>query len=292
MEAESLPEAGPESRFNELLVGLGLPNAAAKAYVSLLSLGRSGVQAISDRSGLERAQTYHVLKDLQSRGIVEVTLTRPLNFVPLDAEAAISRLLQQQSEQLSEIRSSWNKLRGELRVQKKQVLEERPSYSLVKGRRNIYLRMVLDISHSHKEVRLLMSPRGVMRERRFTKVYGGLSRKSRTGTKVRIITQVTPENVQAVADWARIAEIRSATPQTSNSSTYDDSRTSICLSVVEDLSLDTESHVSLWTNAPTFITAMNEYFWTLWKSSTPVEELDEFRQAAQLRTRVRNPLPA
>ena len=75
------------------LTSLGLTRNEAKAYHSLVKLGRSSARAIAGESGIPRSKGYETLDLLEKRGIIKkVTGSEPTLFDPAPVDAALDHL--------------------------------------------------------------------------------------------------------------------------------------------------------------------------------------------------------
>ncbi|MFW9844631.1 MAG: TrmB family transcriptional regulator [Candidatus Thorarchaeota archaeon] len=75
------------------LTSLGLTKNEAKAYHSLVKLGRSSARTIAEDSGVPRSKVYETLEILEKRGIIKkVTGTNPTEFDPAPVDAALDHL--------------------------------------------------------------------------------------------------------------------------------------------------------------------------------------------------------
>jgi sugar-specific transcriptional regulator TrmB len=77
----------------EDLTSLGLTKNEAKAYHSLVKLGKSSARVIADDSGIPRSKVYETLNLLEKRGIIKkVTGSDPALFDPAPVDAALDHL--------------------------------------------------------------------------------------------------------------------------------------------------------------------------------------------------------
>lgn len=75
------------------LTSLGLTKNEAKAYHTLVKLGRSSARIIAEDSGVPRSKVYETLENLEKRGIIKkVTGTNPTEFDPAPVDAALDHL--------------------------------------------------------------------------------------------------------------------------------------------------------------------------------------------------------
>ncbi len=58
----------------------GIPEREASIYFALLVIGESKAGELATKLGMHRLDVYHDLKSLQSRDMVEATISKPMKF--------------------------------------------------------------------------------------------------------------------------------------------------------------------------------------------------------------------
>jgi len=92
------------------LTSLGLTKNEAKAYHSLVRLGKSSARVIAEDSGIPRSKVYETLDLLEKRGIIKkVTGSDPALFDPAPVDAALDHL---EEKVKSSATSARKKLKG------------------------------------------------------------------------------------------------------------------------------------------------------------------------------------
>lgn len=85
------------------LENLGFSSIEAKVYVSLLKQGVSSANQISKKIGINRTQSYVVVKELVEKGIVIQHLGRPLLFESISPNAMLQIIMKKKQLDLSEL---------------------------------------------------------------------------------------------------------------------------------------------------------------------------------------------
>jgi sugar-specific transcriptional regulator TrmB len=258
-----------ESR--KLLVEFGLTPTEAIVYTATVMISGGTTKEISSAAGKERAQTHHALSKLQQLGIVEATLDTPTKFRPVEIKEAIDHLFSMQSVKLRKLSQQREELERALTsgVSKSPIPPE--TYSIVKGRVNTYLKMIESIQSSDKEVLLIMSAHGLTRLSRFRNFLKAVQAKSKKGVSFRIISEITPQNLNDAKLIAKFSELRHVKNQITNASIYDGKIGSVALSISEDLNIDAGDHIALWTSALSFARTLDNFFDSIWFVAAPVQ---------------------
>lgn len=85
----------------DVLVGLGLTDRQARVYLSLLKIGAARVRAIAEAAQFNRQEVYSLLASLHQLGLVQQSLTVPVNYTAIPIAVAIKILLKQKTTQLT-----------------------------------------------------------------------------------------------------------------------------------------------------------------------------------------------
>jgi len=85
------------------LTSFGLTPNQSKVYIHLAKHGRRTAPQISKAMKIPRTETYHLLKTLQSKGIITSTLGHPTKFEAMKFAEALVVLLNTEKERVSEM---------------------------------------------------------------------------------------------------------------------------------------------------------------------------------------------
>lgn len=84
---------------------VGIPDAEARVYESLIPQGSSSAMDLAARTGFSAARTAHALAQLTKRGLVTRLPGRPPRFTALEPSLAGSVLISRQEQQLGQLQS-------------------------------------------------------------------------------------------------------------------------------------------------------------------------------------------
>jgi len=96
--------------IEETLLNLGLSRNEAKVYLCLARTGKKKASEISRAVSLHRTETYRVLKGLEKKGLVSLVLEKPLKFVAVPFEKAITWLIETEKMKLRTLEQSKDRL--------------------------------------------------------------------------------------------------------------------------------------------------------------------------------------
>lgn len=263
-----------EEKIIEGLMHFGIEREEAMAYIFLLRAGPCPARVLANKLGGNRMKAYRILKALQDRGLVEVTLGRPLKFVATPLNTALDILIEEyRSKLLSMEESKRTVLEYWERLPTAETSIEEPKFRIIKGRQNVYGLILKMFDRVKTEIRLLTTRNDLYRLL-FVGLDGQLRAMSKRGIKVWILTQLDVQGIDAVNNYLNFAEIRhTSLPAILRLLTIDENESITTFVMDDSMSMTTEEDFGLWTNASNYIKAMNATFSALWGNSTPVQEL-------------------
>ncbi len=86
--------------YIEALMHLGLTFLQATVYVTLLKFGKTEAKAISDSSGVARADVYRVMSTLEHLGLVEKIISTPSTYKATPIKEGCVLLLQNRRQRI------------------------------------------------------------------------------------------------------------------------------------------------------------------------------------------------
>ena len=103
--------AGSNSNQEELVLALqeklrdfGLTKNESKIYVFLSKSGPKKAIEISTEEKIPRTETYHLLSNLETKGIVEPSVEKPTRFSAVKIEKAIESIIRNQEKKIGELK--------------------------------------------------------------------------------------------------------------------------------------------------------------------------------------------
>lgn len=256
--------------LQERLSEFGLDTSEAKLYASLLKTGPLKVADLARVSGFNRVQAYRILQRLESRGIVETTLEKPMKFVAAKPDVAFDILAKTLREKINLIEDEKNHFNDLPQMEQSPHLEAE-KFRVIRGRPEFFgtLRHLLDSVDS--EVMFMTTRNGINRF-----YHSGLDDvlkpKAKKGMKVRILAEVDKSNLEAVKWLAKSFNIRhSVERRTAQFMIVDNSQIVLSTALDDSSSMNSETDTSLWTNSKDHVSAITGLFDELWRDSIDVQ---------------------
>ena len=255
----------------------GLNLYEVRIWTALLSRGVSTAGELSDIGNVPRSRAYDVLESLEKKGFVIMKLGKPIKYMAIDPFEVVERVKKfvlteanQKSKRLDELRGT--DVLGELNLLHKQGIEFVEPADLsgaIRGRHNLYTHLELLVRNAKKSVIFMTTGKGIIRKVEALKPE--LEKLAKRGVKIRIAAPVGKDNIEAIRDIAKIAEVRDNKSVNARFCVVDGK--DIMFMVMDDESVHPTYDIGIWVNTPFFATAMEGMFDSAWKNLTPVEKV-------------------
>lgn len=262
----------PDKLVQEL-VSFGLTENEAKTYMALLQLKQATAHVIARLSNIPRQEIYRILPQLEKLGLVEVVITKPAQFIPVEPQKALSELIENQKEtfnqQIAQQEAKKTSLENELtKIQGKSAgleLLSSAQFVLISGRHQVNDKIRAMLEKANSTV-LWASPKLEIRRAVVYDRDDILRKCAKRGVKIRILTEADKDNIQEITKLSKFCEIRHL-PGIASLMTIIDDKEIIIGSAVH--SSDDEVIHELWTNDTGQVETMKNFFETVWADSKP-----------------------
>ncbi len=248
-----------------------------RIWTALLSRGVSTAGELSDIGNVPRSRAYDVLESLEKKGFVVMKLGKPIKYLAVEPQEVVGRvkkLVKIDSEnkikKLDELREG--DVLSELNLLYKQGIEFIEATDLsgaIRGRHNLYTHLELMIKNAKKSVTLMTTSKGVMRK--IEVLRPELERLAKKGVSIRIATPITKENLNAVQEISKIAEVRNNDEIKARFVLVDGKE--IMFMALDDEEVHPSYDLGVWVNTPYFTTALETMFNSTWKDLETVNKV-------------------
>ena len=246
----------------------------------LVFLAKSGPSKASDVARavqINRTETYRTIRNLQRRGLVEATLERPVRFQSVPFERCLQILIDERKTRVKNLEQRAENLRRQFEtIHAEPVPRDIERFQVVEGRIRIEQRLQSMYSQAQKSVMTVFSPSEVVRAD-MSDLFDMLMSESKAGLRVRLITAITPSNLEIVEkllDYIEIRHLDLKAKPIPRVSVIDDDEALFQITTADEIQRAGEE-VALWINSPAFVRNLQAYFDEMWTSSTPAAGLIE-----------------
>ena len=179
------------------LVLFGIPEREARIYLALLIRGQSKAGEVAAHLGLHRLDVYHDLKSMQSKNMVEATISKPMKFQAVPLEAVVDNLQRSERESmatrssaLADLRNLGEKLKRDERDDNVVSVSPTDKIQIIGGQKSISERWTGLLASAQKEILVAAIDRGSAKLLLLREIEE-ISKKMKAGVSVRIFTPVS-----------------------------------------------------------------------------------------------------
>ncbi len=263
-----------ENQIVSKLSHFGISKDEAITYLTLLKKGPSTASEVGHKMGFYRTYTYRVLKTLEEKGLVEITLERPFRFIATPLEETLNQRLDEVKHELLELEKSksvildsWGK------VSAVDIVSEKPKFSMLQGRRRIYDFIHQMCRRAEKEI-LFMTTRNDLNRLFLSGVIDLLKSIERKGVRIRFLIHIDKPAINIVEKYLRFIECHHLPLHTILRLVIIDKKEIFSTAYMDDsMSMTTKKDVGLWTNAASYVTMVKDFFDSRWRTTTDAQEI-------------------
>jgi len=262
----------PRSGLLELLSQHGVPEKGARVYLAACRGEAMTASELARISAVNRVEAYRLIKQLSSEGLLRATGSRPQRFEALPPDDLVDRWIQRASERLRQLEKDRDRILAEWE-EGRDVFDERDprKFAVLEGKEAIRRFLLKRIGTADHQILVSASGRALSR---FVDL--GLDRAFREassrGVKVRVVTEVLPQNLVEAKHFSGFSELRhSNSPVANRAVVFDRLGSLVYVSSEDGLGRSGEEQVALWSSAPMFIRLARDYHHRLWTPATRAE---------------------
>ncbi|MGI0070688.1 MAG: TrmB family transcriptional regulator [Thermoplasmata archaeon] len=255
----------PGSGLLELLAQHGVPEKGVRVYVAACRSGPQTASELARLSAVNRVEAYRFIKQLTADGLLRATGGRPMRFAALPPDELLDLWIRRASDRLhrleqdrGKVLTDWEKARTEF--------DDRDlrKFAVLEGRETIHRFLEKRLGTAERSVLLSASGSSLQRV-----IDAGTNRALREahsrGVRVRIVTEVYPQNLVDAKHLSAFAELRhSGGPIVTRSVVIDRAGALVYVSGEEGFGRTGEEQVALWSSAPMFVQLARDYYRRLW----------------------------
>lgn len=268
--------------FPKELFKFGLTEKEIEVYVFLAKKGVLKGGELSKELNMHKAQVYHILKSLRSKGMVETTLEFPARFRAVPLAKVIDLFIRAKREEASFLEIGKNDLLRRWKIFKPRKTELRTQkFMVIEGRGKIFSKIFQMAEASRKEILAVVSGYSLIPST-LLGIERVISKKaSKTRIQLRLLAQATSENTKAIqqslqrGSKRKIAanlDYRNLEDNLGLKSQFfvtDEEEALLFVSANESLA-PTRTDICLWTDCKAVVNLLRVFFEKLWLSSSGI----------------------
>ncbi len=259
----------------EFLANAGLTVTETRVYLTLIKIGPSQIRLISKEAGIQRPNLYKILDSLSNKGLIEKEIDSPIRYKATTPVDAVSMLIEQKKSQFLELRKTGKRVAKILERQSKSYVYKEISsnnrFVIIPGRNVIVTRLRMTLHNTQTSLEVVTA------KNRFSSAViafaGDYEDALKRGIKILIVTedhQPMKEACIVIKKLSKVPNFRLRflppnAPVDAITSIFDEKESYTTFSASADLN----DSSALWSNNPSFISVMHNYFESKWKMGLP-----------------------
>ena len=255
----------PGSDLLDLLAQHGVPEKGARVYLAACRAGPQTASELARLSAVSRVEAYRLIKQLAADGLLRATGGRPMRFAALAPDELLDRWIRRASDHVRRLEQDRGKILTDWEDARTEFDERDPrKFAVLEGRETIHRFLLKRLGTAERQV--LLSASGVSLPRVIDAGTDRALREARArGVKVRIVTEVFPQNLVDAKHLASFAELRHSNGPVMNRTVVIDRLGALAyVSGEEGFGRSGEEQVALWSSAPMFVQLACDYHRRLW----------------------------
>ncbi len=261
----------------EALKDTGLTELESKVYIFLAKNGTHKAIDISRKMNLHKAQVYHIIKNLQNYGIIEVSMESPMRFTAIPFEKVLDLLIKTKK---GEVRFLEDKRNDSISlwssIKSKNYEYDSEKFTIIQGEYILFSKFLQMIENADTEILAIL-----------TKINGPRSNPSvisikdainKDIIKIRLLTCITEENFKIMRFLNK--EILSVHHKSNIHHVNIDPNLIHFLIIIDNKEIffgitpKNKNHrekAGFWTNCKPLIYVLKNFFGQLWNNSIDIE---------------------
>jgi sugar-specific transcriptional regulator TrmB len=250
---------------------LGLTEYESRIYLAVVRMGSIKASEVSLHGRVPLTKTYGVVRELERRGLLNVTPGKPEIFSVRSPVEVLMPLVARLESGVKESTSLIQRLA--LAYESNAVVKDRHPQEaremwIIEGRGNVLAKMNELFGGALKSINYYTSANGLIRAYRANSE--SLEKARERGVDVRILSALSPENAAVVREMGEIATVQTIEktfpPQFTNFVSVDSSELLISEVKPDDLSTDRGSDLAVWNRNKLVVGLHDQLFTRLWES--------------------------
>ena len=269
--------------FNVLRISK-LTENESEVYVFLAKNGVQRARDISKSIGMHKAQVYRVLKNLESRGMVDLTLEKPSRYTAISFENLLELLIKTKKDDVSFLEENKNALLTQwesINLQDSALPVEK--FAVIEGKKNIYSRIFQMVEKWKRELIVVTTSHGIIQAEQAGIIEAGFAKAEAiqatekgdmTPIRARVLTQISKENLNIMIQCRErvlakhvnieLRDINSSLKIYPHFYIVDEEEAFFYITLNGNSALTSRQETGLWTNSKVFVCTLKAFFEELW----------------------------
>ena len=272
-----------QEKVLSILVNLGLSKLEAKVYILLAKRGPTKAKDAAKALNISKQRVYPILKNLQSKGIVNSSLEYPARFSAVQFEKVLDSFLKAKIEQVHRIQQNRDDILSDWRSIS--IVEDDSSpakFTVIEGRFHVYSKIQQMIQDTREKLSFVATVPALARADQFGLFDAAFNHPLKSKIRFRFLSELSAQNAEAMkALLQKIPKanftIEGKTPDLGlklcpRMVIRDEAETMFFIDPKEGEFAGEQDNVCLWTNCKSLVRGFSTMFEDLWRNSMHIEK--------------------
>ena len=267
-----------EEEIKKLLKNSGLTKKEAEVYIFLAKHEALKAPEIATLKKMDRAQVFRILKNLQTKGFVELTLEFPSRYTIVPFEHILDSIINNKREEVISIEKTKQDLVNYLK-NKRSTESSLEKFVVIKSNKKIYSKIKQMIRDTEHQLSAITTVRSLIHAYQFDVFDVAFHHPLKSQIQFRFLTELSEQNLKAVKS------VLAQTPKTGFNLkvrnpdlglklfprliTRDNKE--VLFYTTKGTDKPEVDEVCLWTNSKSLVQTFNAVFEDFWRNSTNIQ---------------------
>jgi sugar-specific transcriptional regulator TrmB len=152
-----------EDNIRKVLRDLNVTETEADIYLYIAKHPASKGTDVSRQTKKDKAQVYHLLKILQSKGLIEATLESPVRYTPVPFERVIDQVIETKREEAQRIEKTKRELLTYWKALSRTKTElQMEKFLVIEGRKKLNAKIIQMIAETERQISAVVSVQSLL----------------------------------------------------------------------------------------------------------------------------------
>ena len=185
--------------LEESLKTFGLTDKETEIYIHLAKRGTQKTSQIAKALRANKGLVYRILKNLEQKGLVEVTLESPTRYVVVPFEKIIDIYVQSRREEADRIENAKDDLLSDWKkIDNKKPRPYQERFSVIEDEKKIFNKISQMVNDTQEELVSIITINALLKAEKYDILDAVINHPSRSKIKFRYLTNVNKENIFSI----------------------------------------------------------------------------------------------
>ena len=268
-----------QQKLLNTLQSLGFSSLDAQVYLFLGKKGPKKVSELVQALKIPKQQLYVILKNLQSKGIINATLEHPARFSAEPLEKVLDLFLKAKVEEVQQIQGNKNQILTDWQSIRIDEMKDKPStFKVLEGDNYIYPKLKQMLEEANNRLLVVFTLAELIRINQNEALNAIFVQPTKSPIKIRILTEVSSQNQRNIKTLFhkkfRNLEVKSPDLgfKLPNSMVIRDENEVAFVLDSDQTSELKKTNTCLWTNCRALVQSFNSVFEDAWHNATDIHK--------------------